>query len=352
MSPVRILLDGWGLTSAQIGGGISRDALSIKRELEKNYSVEIMGNTRGIFNFLCGTGNFLMLNIKVRTLLNRPTDILTECDIFWSSQPNGVINTKAKRSVTRIHDLFPITHPEWFNKYSAVRFRNAIQFAVNKNHFFVCNSNTTAGELIQLFEIERNRVYVVPCEVSTLKNLQCNACSGCSYLEVPYPDYALAVGTVEPRKNYQFLLKIFNSGEVSSPLVVVGRIGWKSKKIMSLLQKSPKITCLTSCCDGALNNIYLGASSFVSASLNEGFDIAAFEAKCYGLPSVLSDIPVHREFYEEDLLFTLDDSAPWIEKLKTGTENKFCSTGKMYDGTVLQFKRALNQVVEDLNDNS
>ena len=46
----------------------------------------------------------------------------------------------------------------------------------------------------------------------------------------------------------------------------------------------------------------------VSASRDEGFDYPVLEAKAEGLPTLISDIPVHREFHSDSsLFFSLDD---------------------------------------------
>ena len=48
--------------------------------------------------------------------------------------------------------------------------------------------------------------------------------------------------------------------------------------------------------------------ALLSASIEEGFDYPVLEAKAEGIPTLISDIPVHREFHSESsLFFALDD---------------------------------------------
>ena len=48
--------------------------------------------------------------------------------------------------------------------------------------------------------------------------------------------------------------------------------------------------------------------ALLSSSLEEGFDYPVLEAKAEGIPTLISDIPVHREFHSESsLFFTLND---------------------------------------------
>ena len=51
-----------------------------------------------------------------------------------------------------------------------------------------------------------------------------------------------------------------------------------------------------------------GSLALVSASLEEGFDYPVLEAKAEGIPTLLSDISVHREFHDaSSLFFPIDD---------------------------------------------
>ena len=46
----------------------------------------------------------------------------------------------------------------------------------------------------------------------------------------------------------------------------------------------------------------------LSASTEEGFDYPILEAKAEGMPTLISDIPVHREFHQRSsLFFPVDD---------------------------------------------
>ena len=47
--------------------------------------------------------------------------------------------------------------------------------------------------------------------------------------------------------------------------------------------------------------------ALLSASVEEGFDYPVLEAKAEGIPTLISDIPVHREFHSESSLFFESD---------------------------------------------
>ena len=53
----------------------------------------------------------------------------------------------------------------------------------------------------------------------------------------------------------------------------------------------------------ALEKQLFGSFCLVSASFMEGFDYPLLEAQAFGLPTLASDIPVHRELHEGNSLF-------------------------------------------------
>jgi len=53
----------------------------------------------------------------------------------------------------------------------------------------------------------------------------------------------------------------------------------------------------------------------LSASTEEGFDYPVLEAKAEGIPTVISDIPVHREFHDgSSLLFPVGDDGSGLSR--------------------------------------
>ena len=55
-------------------------------------------------------------------------------------------------------------------------------------------------------------------------------------------------------------------------------------------------------------NICASSLALLSASTEEGFDYPVLEAKAEGTPTLISDIPVHREFHQDSsLFFPVDD---------------------------------------------
>jgi glycosyltransferase involved in cell wall biosynthesis len=118
--------------------------------------------------------------------------------------------------------------------------------------------------------------------------------------------YVVYVGGISPRKNVEVLLdayaRLSQDGDVP-PLVLVGALdrGRARAFVPRLmdtigqmgLEEHVRLPGFVS--DDALACLYTGALAMVSPSPVEGFGLPAVEAIACGAPTVLSDIPAHRE---------------------------------------------------------
>ena len=107
----------------------------------------------------------------------------------------------------------------------------------------------------------------------------------------------ITVGSLIPRKDVRTVIegfKLYNKNN-SSILLIAGD-GFEKDNLKAISDKN--IIFL-----GNISNVieYLQLSDcFISASLAEGLPNAVLEAMACGLPTVLSDIPSHREIYENE----------------------------------------------------
>ena len=112
----------------------------------------------------------------------------------------------------------------------------------------------------------------------------------------------LSVSTLEPRKGYPIALdafdKLWREG-VDVRYVIVGREGWMvsalKQRIFSHPEYRRRLFWLSNASDADLRHLYGCAHSLVFATIAEGFGLALVEAAYYGLPAIVTDIPVFRE---------------------------------------------------------
>ena len=144
----------------------------------------------------------------------------------------------------------------------------------------------------------------------------------------------LMVGTIEPRKGLTQALKAFSQlwvQGVDINLVIVGRPGWKTEKLIHQLgrlhvERGKRLFWLRDISDEFLDKLYEASDCLIAASLGEGFGLPLIEAAQHGIPIIARDIPVFREvagdcahYYRgqepEDLAGAIQE---WLTLLKSG----------------------------------
>jgi len=117
------------------------------------------------------------------------------------------------------------------------------------------------------------------------------------------PGFILAVGTVEPRKNYPRLLAAYRrlrSRPGSLPivigrragvpqLVIAGRPGWAYGDTLQRIQVEPGVRYLGHVDEPTLAALYESASVLAFPSLYEGFGLPLLEAMAHGVPAVIGN---------------------------------------------------------------
>ena len=231
-------------------------------------------------------------------------------DLLFESQFTLVPEVLTKSAILRVHDIFPVTHPSWFTLKSRIHFWLASKRYSADTHF-LCNSLFTKMELVKKFpEFEKN-TSIYPCRLPRVELDKCNECAGCSQLsKIVENKYFITIGTIEPRKNYAQLLKMwirFNNGFPEQSLVIIGRKGWKSRSIIKKLESNRirrfNIIYLKYCCGFSKDYLLKNSFAYISASASEGFNIPLLEAIFANKRICLSDIPAHRELLHDGEAF-------------------------------------------------
>jgi glycosyltransferase involved in cell wall biosynthesis len=116
--------------------------------------------------------------------------------------------------------------------------------------------------------------------------------------------YFICVGTIEPRKNLQFLLAIWRRlaetlGSSAPKLIIAGRRGWENENVLDILERSrvlaPFVAEVADLSDAGLASLIAGATALVAPSFAEGFGLPVAESLAVGTPVLASDISAHRE---------------------------------------------------------
>jgi glycosyltransferase involved in cell wall biosynthesis len=103
--------------------------------------------------------------------------------------------------------------------------------------------------------------------------------------------YVLFVGTLEPRKNLQGLLRAWSEikDEFNKTYLVIAGSPGTVFEPLRLTAALERVLFLGYVDDANLPGLYAGATAFVLPSIEEGFGLPALEAMACGTPVIVSD---------------------------------------------------------------
>jgi len=279
--------------------------------------------------------------------------------IFFISQftPIKFLCPQDSAIIVRIHDLFPLTHPEFFRFKQKLIFRFGLK-TIDSKMYFWANSEFTRAEFISKYPQHESRTKLVECQIDTfLNSKRCDQCKICKGWELENTNYALIVGTIEPRKNHLPIIELWNTENIRSEqkLIIVGKQGWKSRKIIRQIIKAEhtkKVVWMNDACDNALHQLYLNATLFLAPSKIEGFDLPFFEALQYGVNVLASNIEVHKISNPPQNLILIDrfDARSVKNALKSFPGFSKPEVSNLIESTNRERKRLNRKIANHLND--
>ncbi len=208
---------------------------------------------------------------------------------------NGVVppTLRARRIVT-VHDVTALRYPELVTS-STRRSLRALRRAIDTGAHVHTVSRATATDIGRYLSVPTHRMHVVypgvaPAAPATRVDHR--------FANTPY---VLAMGTVEPRKNYPTLVRAFDQLARTHPdvqLVIAGAPGWGSdalNKALGHAAHQSRIHLLGYVTDELRHALVRDALVLAYPSLLEGFGYPPLEAMGAGVPVVASDVPAVKE---------------------------------------------------------
>jgi glycosyltransferase involved in cell wall biosynthesis len=205
---------------------------------------------------------------------------------YWPSPPWR--RPGAPPAAVYVHDLAFRLRPAEVPWQQRAYFGTVLAPALRQAAAVLVPSETTRRDLLDAYPVPglEGRVTVVP------EGLRSAAAPG-ALPEGIEPGFILAVGTVEPRKNYARLLAAYRrlrsrpGAAPIVPLVIVGRPGWAYGDTLQRIQAEPGVRYLGHVGEPTLAALYESASILACPSLYEGFGLPLLEAMAKGVPAVI-----------------------------------------------------------------
>lgn len=211
-------------------------------------------------------------------------------------------------SVVVVHDVLPLTNPQWFTRGYALWHRHAIRPALRRAAAVVTTSQWSAREIERACAIPPGRITVVtqgltPFDAPADARITARVTAGYG-LDAPF---LLAVGYGDPRKNIDFLFPVVEALRATiAPDLLLAVVGAGARHVHGALQPAlPSwVRHVPSPDDIELRALYTAARVLCFPSLAEGFGRPPLEALACGTPAVVADYGPAGE--------VLDDVAPIV----------------------------------------
>jgi glycosyltransferase involved in cell wall biosynthesis len=219
-----------------------------------------------------------------------------------------------------VHDLIPLTHPEYCRPGEGEKHRARIRQVWETARAVVTNSQATLDALTEF--AARCGAKLPPCTAALLGPGKAAHKECGRIIEEPY---FVVLGTIEPRKNHLLLLQVWRHlveryGERAPRLVLIGQRGWECENVVDLLERCETlrgvVTELHACSDAELHSYLHHAQALLFPSFAEGYGMPVLEALAQGVPVIASSLPVFREF-ARDIPEYIDplDGRRWLETI-------------------------------------
>ncbi len=221
--------------------------------------------------------------------------------VFPGFPPGPLALALGQRCVAYVHDTFLLTRPQDLNWRARAYMAPSFALAVRHGRTFLVNSRTTGADLRRLCRRDALVALLRPAvrDVFGLGDLAGPA----SYVPGE-PLRLLAIGTIEPRKDYAAAVALtgaLNAAGVPAELHVVGRVGWGRHDFLDAAP--PFLTLHGYLDDSGMRSLAGRCHLLLSTAKAEGLGLPLLEVQHGGLPVVAPTGPVFSEVLGRSGLF-------------------------------------------------
>ena len=200
------------------------------------------------------------------------------------------------RLVYTLYDLSFLHHPEWHTEMNwATTFLGGVYYASLLADGIVAISEHTRDDFLRFFPyFPGERIWAVPLAsrfpIPGIKPRPPESAP------LRAKEFWLAVGTLEPRKNYPVLLQAYaalvQEHPDTFPLAIAGGQGWRTEYLRAMIGSlglDERVYLLGYVTEAELQWLYANCFAFVYPSLFEGFGLPVLEAMSMGAAVITSD---------------------------------------------------------------
>lgn len=252
-------------------------------------------------------------------------DIIVGLDSSWVYDIASALDRAAAAGATRIAvvcDALPVSHPQWFAEGTRALFVEWLSALLPRLDGLVTISEATRVEIGRLVGEGEFGSTTMPTSRAVHLGSDIDQACGPVREELPQrfgrgrPAF-LTVGTLEPRKNVDYAIDIFDQLRARDWDVewhFAGAAGWLGEKTFNRLLDHPefgdRLCWWPDLTDAELGWAYSNTAALVAVSRAEGFGLPLVEARQLGTPVFATAIPVFREVLGDEGLYLPAEGSP------------------------------------------
>ncbi len=241
-------------------------------------------------------------------------------------QPGFSVPIVAGRPVVvTVHDIIAITSGQDLPMGSKLYFGRWMPFSYRFASHIIADSHHTKRDLVEYLGINPGKITVVHLAAAELYRPSSDRQQLATVTErfQTGERFLLHVGTISPRKNLEFLVRVFAKLKPSltepTKLVITGKRGWHFNQLFALIKElalETDVVFTDYVTDEEKAALYNAATVVVLPSLYEGFGFPVLEAMACHTPVVASNRSSIPELVgDAGILLDPTDDAGWVRAL-------------------------------------
>ncbi|MFA6307686.1 MAG: glycosyltransferase family 1 protein [Patescibacteria group bacterium] len=237
------------------------------------------------------SNKLLNLNILTGIYPNACKAFFKNIDLFWMPNVNFCRTTKNCPMILTVHDLSFLHSREFYSLKRRYwhKFIN-VERLLDSASKIIAISENTKRDLMRFFPIEENKISIINpgIEHTPMDNVQAELLL--SKFNLP-AKFFIYVGTIEPRKNIDSIIKAFDRYNIEYPdthLLIVGAKGWIYNKLLRKIRKKTFIHYLDYVTSPVKDALYFKSQGLIWPSFYEGYGFPPLEAIAHNTPVIVS----------------------------------------------------------------
>jgi glycosyltransferase involved in cell wall biosynthesis len=196
----------------------------------------------------------------------------------------------ASKKMIVIHDMAVKRGKDWYNWKFRLWYEIMFYFNISKQNLIITDSEFSKFEIEHFYKNTDIKVVYLGGFDTPVYNTEIEKYR------------FIAISSIEPRKDFKTIIEAF--AKLESMEIQLEIIGGSSHVFKSLDFDFPSnVTFLGRLSDDDMKKKLASAYGFISSSLYEGFGLPVLEAQSFGVPTIISDIPVYKELFGESVIY-------------------------------------------------